>query len=151
LHSAGERGYADTARKDIHMGIVRMSEPDTLSGVYALEHVYAYTYCDHCGSFHIVQKVVLTPHRHRQRSQAGILFLCAVGLLLWSPVLSGLTAILSLIIWWQGLPRTSLACMRCGTTVLTHTNSRQLVDYDTRVIDVPEAQVHKRYIETRVY
>jgi hypothetical protein len=139
------------------MGKVRMTEPgDRIPGVYAVENVLDYTYCDKCGSFDIG----IEHHEIRPATRiltvaiglfavAGVFSVAVVFAFYWSSIcLLGMIGLIALLIL---KPRKFLKCRKCGNEHITNSNVLRLQADDRSKLDVPEPVILKHPVETRIY
>jgi len=131
------------------MGAVAMEERSTglVDRGYPVSEATLYIYCDACGSFNIKIYIPLIK----------ILIIAAIlsaGIFLASADKSRWVCLLPLILFGLMIPWKDLLlnykCRKCGYSHILAFNSLHYKPFDLSVLDVPEYQAQKRYLDTDV-
>jgi hypothetical protein len=135
------------------MGKVSFSTYVRVAGCYEpYENVYAYLYCDKCGSFALESHICLDT-----RTQVMVKALDVVGTLLitgsawWLThnwILCAVPIVIGLLIFVCIDRTTHLACKKCGNNNITDINVLNYQANDFSVLDIPDALVVKEYVHS---
>lgn len=131
------------------MGAVAMDERSTglVDRGYPVNQATLYIYCDACGSFNI--KITI-PFGKILMITAIILsgVLLAVDNKQWLICLIPLSLFAMYLPWRDMLLK--YKCRKCGNVHISDFNALHYQPYDLSVVDVPDNQTQKRYVDTDV-
>ena len=106
------------------MGKVTLTEPGSpIPGVYSVENVFEYTFCDKCGSFSIEQKT--RPLSPILKSIRVIILILAVTATIGAAIItkvwtvSCIIGVIGLLIFMLISPKSYLQCRKCGNETIT--------------------------------
>ena len=131
------------------MGAVALQERATglVDRGYPVCEATLYIYCDACGSFNIKVYIPIL----RLLGAAAVL---AAGAALLSAYRQWLVCLIPLCLLALYLPWKDMflkyKCRKCGNARISDYNSLHYQAYDLSVVDVPDRQAQKRYLDTDV-
>ena len=135
------------------MGKVSFSTYVRVAGCYEpYENVYAYVYCDKCGSFSLESRTLpytLTQKVIKATAIIGTLATSVITLWLthnWTLCL--IPPVIGWLIFIGTIRGTYLKCKKCGNDEISSANVLHFAANDTNVLDVPDELVIKEYIHS---